>query len=475
MSRVAVIDSGVANLASVLSGFSALGADPFATRNPAEVRKATHVVLPGVGHFQAGIDALRLTGMDQAISDLHESGKPLLAVCLGMQLLGDGSEESPGVRGLGLFPGRFTRLPSTVRVPHLGWNRVDPGGGGAFPRGMAAFANSYGLKEAPQGWRAAWTVHGEPFVSALIRDRTLALQFHPELSGAFGMGLLQRWLAGEPLAAASPTRLDSPDGSPSSLADGGEARTWLAHRIIPCLDVRDGRVVKGVRFQNLRDTGDPAEQAELYERQGADEIVLLDVAASPEGRRTQLDTVRAVRRRLHIPLAVGGGVRTADDANALLNAGADKVGVNTAAVGNPGLIDRLADRFGSQCVVLAIDARRREVGWETLVKGGREPVGRDAVEWAREGARRGAGELLLTSWDRDGTRSGCDLELLAAVSGAVNIPVIASGGIGRSEDVVEALRSGADAVLAASIFHDGDLRVADVKEFLRSEGMVVRR
>jgi cyclase len=457
MSRVAVIDSGVANLASVLCAFSALGADPFATRNPAEVREATHVVLPGVGRFQAGINALRLAGMDRAISDLHESGKPLLAVCLGMQLLGDGSEESPGVRGLGLFPGRFTRLPSTVRVPHLGWNRVHPGGEGAFPKGMAAFANSYGLKEAPRGWHAAWTVHGEPFVSGLIQDRTLALQFHPELSGAFGMGLLQHWLAGEPLAAASPGQPDLPGGSTSSLAD------------------RDGRVVKGVRFQNLRDTGDPAEQAELYERQGADEIVLLDVAASPEGRRTQLDTVRAVRRRLHIPLAVGGGVRTEEDANALLNAGADKVGVNTAAVGNPGLIDRLADRFGSQCVVLAIDARRRGVGWETLVKGGREPVDRDAVEWAGEGARRGAGELLLTSWDRDGTRSGCDLELLAAVSGAVDIPVIASGGIGRAEDVAEALRSGADAVLAASIFHDGDLRVADVKEFLRSEGMVVRR
>jgi imidazoleglycerol phosphate synthase cyclase subunit len=249
----------------------------------------------------------------------------------------------------------------------------------------------------------------------------------------------------------------------------------LLPRLIPCLDVRDGRVVKGVRFQDLRDAGDPAEQAARYEAQGADEIVILDVAASAAGRGIQLDTVRRVRAAIGIPLTVGGGVRSVNDARALLEAGADKVSVNTAAVRNPALLTELAQAFGCQCVVLAIDARRAAERWEVLVLGGREIARPDAVAWAREGEALGAGEILLTSWDRDGTRTGHDLELLRAVSAAVRIPVVASGGVGTREHVAAAFAAGADAVLAASVFHDGDDTVDGIKADLAGRGIEVRR
>jgi len=251
----------------------------------------------------------------------------------------------------------------------------------------------------------------------------------------------------------------------------------LTARVIPCLDTRDGRVVKGVRFQGLRDAGSPVERAALYEAQGADELVLLDVSATPEGRGHALETVRAVRRALAIPLTVGGGVRAAEHAGALLEAGADKVGVNTAAVLRPELIEEIAARFGSQCAVLALDAAARPDGggWEVVIRSGGERTGLDAVAWAREAEQRGAGEILLTSWDRDGTRAGYDLALLAAVARAVRVPVVASGGADRPEHLVEALRAGADAVLAASIFHDGDLSVAEVKDVLFAHGIAVRR
>lgn len=250
----------------------------------------------------------------------------------------------------------------------------------------------------------------------------------------------------------------------------------LTHRIIPCLDVKDGRVVKGIRFQELRDAGDPAERSAEYEAQGADEIVLLDVSATPEGRRTACETARSVRRRLGIPLTAGGGVRTADDASRLLEAGADKVSLNTAAVNCPEILAALARRFGSQSTVLAVDARAREGdGWDVVIESGRCRPGRDVLEWVREGVDRGAGEILLTSWDRDGTQSGYDLELVAAVARAVSVPVIASGGAASPADLLAALRSGAEAVLAASIFHDGRYTISTIKDYLAEQGVEVRR
>jgi len=251
----------------------------------------------------------------------------------------------------------------------------------------------------------------------------------------------------------------------------------LTRRLIPCLDVRDGRVVKGVRFQSLRDAGDPPELAARYEREGADELVMLDVSATPEGRASAAETVERVRAVLGIPLTVGGGVRTPADAARLLGAGADKVSVNTAGVDRPELINELATRFGSQCTVIAIDAAAREdgvAGWEVVVRSGTQRTGIDAAAWAREAVARGAGEILLTSWDRDGTRTGYDLELLRAVCGSVDVPVIASGGADSPAHMVEAVQAGAEAILAASIFHDGDSSVHDVKRALAAAGVAVR-
>ena len=250
----------------------------------------------------------------------------------------------------------------------------------------------------------------------------------------------------------------------------------LKKRIIPCLDVKDARVVKGINFLELRDAGDPVEQAEAYDAQGADEICYLDISASPEGRATIVDIVRRTADRVFVPLTVGGGVRTVDDARALLEAGADKVAINTAAIRRPELIDEAATRFGSQAIVVAVDAKRREDGaWEIFSHGGRTPEGKEAVAWARELAERGAGEILLTSMDRDGTRQGYDLELTRAIADTVTVPVIASGGVGSLDHLAEGLiEGGADAVLAASIFHYGEHTIAEAKAHLASRGVPIR-
>ena len=251
-----------------------------------------------------------------------------------------------------------------------------------------------------------------------------------------------------------------------------------AKRVIPCLDVTAGRVVKGVRFQELRDAGDPTELAAYYDRAGADELVFLDITASSDERKVLLDVVARTADQVFIPLTVGGGVRSVEDMQELLSNGADKVSVNTAALADPDLLSRAAEVFGSQCVVLAIDARRRQEGpgWEVHSHGGRRPTGRDAVEWAVEGERLGAGEILLTSMDRDGTHEGYDLDLTRAVSGSVRLPVIASGGAGNAAHMYDALTlGGAEAVLAASIFHFAELTVEQVKAELASRGLEIRR
>jgi len=246
-------------------------------------------------------------------------------------------------------------------------------------------------------------------------------------------------------------------------------------RVIPCLDVDGGRVVKGTGFVDLRDAGDPIELAQRYDAAGADELVFLDITATHDKRDTVVELARHTADEVFIPFTIGGGIRTVEDAQAVLDVGSDKVSVNSAAVARPELIDELAEQFGSQCVVLAIDAKAREgSGWEVFVAGGRTPTGRDVVEWAREGVARGAGEILLTSMDRDGTNAGYDLELTRAVSEAVDVPVIASGGAGELDDLVDALKAGADAVLCASIFHYGHHTVAEVKAHLAAAGVPVR-
>jgi len=251
----------------------------------------------------------------------------------------------------------------------------------------------------------------------------------------------------------------------------------LAKRIIPCLDIAGGRVVKGVKFVELRDAGDPVEAARAYEQQGADELTFLDITASHEERDTIVDVVRAVAEQVFMPLTVGGGVRKAVDVRKMLQAGADKVSINTAALDNPDILNATSEQFGNQCIVLAIDARRRAdgSGWTVYTHGGRNPTERDAVAWATEGVERGAGEILLTSMDRDGTKDGYELELTRAVAEAVGVPVIASGGAGTLMHLVDAVVEGkADAVLAASIFHFGEYTIRETKEFMREHGVAVR-
>jgi cyclase len=250
----------------------------------------------------------------------------------------------------------------------------------------------------------------------------------------------------------------------------------LAKRIIPCLDVKDGRVVKGVRFVDLRDAGDPVEAAMAYDAQGADELVFLDITASHEDREIMLDVVRRTAEGIYMPLTVGGGIRSVEDVRRLLRAGADKVSLNTAALARPEVIREAARRFGSQCIVVAIDARREGDTWGVYTHGGRRPAGRDAVEWAREAVTLGAGEILLTSMDRDGTKDGYDLELTRAISDAVSVPVIASGGAGSLEHFHDALVEGrADAALAASLFHFGIHTIAEAKQYLADRGVEIRR
>jgi cyclase len=249
----------------------------------------------------------------------------------------------------------------------------------------------------------------------------------------------------------------------------------LAKRIIPCLDVKEGRVVKGVNFVNLIDAGDPVENALVYDQQGADELVFLDITASYEKRGIMIDVVRRTAEQVFMPLTVGGGIRTVEDIRNLLNAGADKVSINTAAVKNPDLITQGAKLFGSQCIVVAIDAKRVGDRWEVFIHGGRTPTGLDAVEWAKEVVERGAGEILLTSMDRDGTKEGYDVELTRRVSEAVSVPVIASGGAGKPEHFYEGLTKGkADAVLAASVFHFKELSIPELKRYLKDRGVWVR-
>jgi cyclase len=251
-------------------------------------------------------------------------------------------------------------------------------------------------------------------------------------------------------------------------------------RVIPCLDVDAGRVVKGTNFVGLRDAGDPVELAERYDAEGADEIVFLDITATHEKRETIVELARRTADNVFIPFTIGGGIRSVADAQLVLDAGADKVSINSAAVARPELINELSEHFGTQCVVLAIDAKRRvdaseADGWEVFVAGGRTPTGRDAIDWAREGVERGAGEILLTSMDRDGTRDGYDLGLTAAIAEAVDVPVIASGGAGKLDDLVAAMQAGADATIVASLFHFGEHTVAEAKTRLLEAGVHVRR
>jgi cyclase len=432
------------------------------TDDAARARSAAFLVAPGVGRFGAYMRRLREGGLDRAILDRLDRGAPTAGVCVGMQALTRGSAEDPGEAGLCALDTRCERVTEKDR-PIFGWSYVRGGG----VEGHAYFVHSYAAacpERAGAEWMIAAHEPGRLFAAGLLDGTLLATQFHPEKSAAFGRALLGRWLRGE---------------GPAAMGDGdARAHDRVCRRVIPCLDVADGVLVKGEQFVNLVAHGDPAEAAERYEAQGGDELVFLDISASPSGKGTLVEVMERVADRLSIPLTAGGGVRTLEDAARLFDAGADKVTVNTAAVKRPEVITEIAERFGSQAVVCAIDARWTGEGADrravVTTHGGRTPTGLEAGAWAVESVRRGAGEILLTSMDRDGSNEGYDVALIELVSGAVEAPVVASGGFGESAHALEAIRAGADAALLAGRLHRGETTIGEIKDALRRGGEEVR-
>lgn len=483
---VHLVTTGTANLGSITAALERAGGNVIQTLDASMVRTANFVVVPGVGTFGQALEALDSHGLRAALTDRFAANLPTFWVCVGLQLCADSSEESPGAKGLALFGPNTNVLhfPTHVHAPQQGWNRIlIPTESHYAPRttideqsgcmvAHAYFSNSYALHEVPEGWIAMTSLHGIGFVAALERGAFLACQLHPELSGDWGLQLITNWLTLSQSRIGAFTEPKNFIPQPTATL-----KSTLTRRVIPCLDVKDGHVVKGIKFQGLQQAGNPAELAAKYQADGADELVMLDVSATLEGRNAALATIREIRARMGIPLTVGGGIKKAEDADAILKAGADKVSVNSAAVRDPTLISSLSSWYGRQCTVLAIDAvqTKDEAGvpipgrWDVVIASGKENTGKDVVEWAKEGVRLGAGEILLTSFDRDGTKSGYDLELLQAVSSAVHVPVIASGGAADTEHLAQALRVGSDAVLAASIFHYGHTTPARVKSELASQ------
>jgi cyclase len=508
--RVAVVDYGIGNLRSAHRALLHLGADARLTSSVKDIEACDAVVLPGVGSFGACASALREHGFEAPLKQAITSGVPFLGICIGMQLLFEGSEESPGVKGLGILDGMVRMLPPSVKRPQMQWNRVRwpvapsaaslrsvlLGGLEAMNEGgeFFYFVHSYApeLREQTTGV----CTYGTTFTACLERNNLFATQFHPEKSSRAGLKVLGNFLSyagmvgkeSHGIASEPVVRASQRAGEPQPQGEQSLAPSYV--RVIPCLDMAAGRVVKGVRFEDLKDAGDPAELALRYDTEGADEVTFLDVAASAENRDTLVNVVKRTAEQLFVPLTVGGGVRKLEDAKSLLRAGADKVSVNSAAVANPALLTEMARELGNQCVVVAIDARRRgegvhqpedlkelpTKGWEVYTHGGRNPTGLDALEWAQRCEEAGAGELLVTSMDADGVGAGFDIALLKAITDRVSIPVIASGGAGTPEHLLEAIQlGGADAVLAASIFHYGRYTIQEVKSYLSDNGIAVRK
>jgi cyclase len=477
-----IASTGAANLASVVAMCERAGVEPVITKDPGLVADAEKLLLPGVGAFGAAMENLSAGKLDKVLASRIDKKQPTMGICLGMQLFCESSHEAPGVGGIGAIPARVQRFSPGLPLPQLGWNRVRPGGGEDFiEAGWAYFANSYRITEVPEGFSCAWSDYGERFVAAMTAGvdpasgipAILLCQFHPELSGTWGQRLFRRWMGLE--ARVREKAKGGETGCPGKNPSPASFRRGTALRILPCLDIKGGRVVKGTRFQNLVDSGDPVELAARYEVEGADEIALLDISATIEERRTALESVTAVRRRLSIPISVGGGIRSIEDAERLLNAGADRVSINSAAVRNPSLVQDLAGRFGVQCVIVAIDAARKADGsWEVFIEAGKKNTGIDAIEWARRCAGLGAGEVLLTSIDRDGTGLGYDEALIASVAQASGIPVIASGGATHIGHFIKGAQAGASALLGAGAFHRGELSIEALKGGLAASGMEVR-
>ena len=430
MQMIAIIDYDAGNIKSVEKALKYLGQEAVITRDREEILSADKVILPGVGAFGDAMYNLKKYGLDEVLREVAERQIPLLGICLGLQLLFERSDETPGVEGLGILKGEILRIPDCpgLKIPHMGWNSLKLQNDGRLFRDLPEepyvyFVHSYSLKAADESIVKATTEYSIHIHASVEQGNVFACQFHPEKSSDTGLQILKN-------------------------------------------------------FVDLKDAGDPVEIAKAYDKAGADELVFLDITASSDDRSTVVDMVRKVAECVFIPFTVGGGIRTVDDFKALLREGADKISINSSAINRPELVREAAEKFGSQCVVVAIDAKRRAdgSGWNIYKNGGRIDMGIDAVEWAKKVEALGAGEILLTSMDCDGTKAGYDLELTRTIAENVSIPVIASGGAGNLEHFYEALseEGKADAALAASLFHYKELEIREVKEYLREKGVSVR-
>ena len=449
-----LIDYGAGNLTSVRNAFSAIGEETVVTRDPAVIAKADRVVFPGVGAAAHAMENLRRFGLVGAVRDAAAT-KPFLGICLGMQVLFEHSEEDGGVDMLGVLPGKVRRFPDAAgcKVPEIGWNSTRAG--------EFYFVHSYAADVIGDTCLTA-SYAGVTFTAMVRRGNLWACQFHPEKSGRIGLDLLRAWLDnGDIQPSPSPSPFDS-----------------LTRRVIPCLDVRGGRVTKGVKFKNNVDLGDPVEMAVKYAEGGADELVFYDITASAEHRPIDIGMVEAVAKAVRIPFAVGGGISTVADMERVILAGAEKVSVNSLAVRNPQIIAEGAAVFGAQCIVLGMDPYRSgktASGYEITTRGFREFTGMDAVEWAKRAADLGAGEIVVNSVDADGTRAGFELDVTRLVADAVGVPIVASGGAGRPEHLVDAFDlAHADAAIVAGMIHSGDYTIAQIKRGMAEAGVPTR-
>lgn len=455
----AIVDYKAGNLTSVALAFKAIGVDATVTSDPEIISRADRVVFPGVGAAQSAMDNLKSLGLENCIREFAFSGKPFLGICLGMQILFERSEEDGGVETLGIIPGEVRKFPSVpgFAIPQMGWNAVNGANEYYFVHSYYAQKNPYTV--------GVTRYAGLDFTSAVERGKLRAFQFHPEKSGSLGLQLLKDWVEDKPLSFGENIR---PVAGTSS------------RRIIPCLDVKNGRVTKGVKFKNNVDLGDPVEMALAYSDGGADELVFYDITASAERRPIDIGMVESVAKAVRIPFAVGGGISSLADMERVILAGAEKVSVNSLAVRNPDIIAEGAKAFGRQCIVLGMDPvktsnPRCPGGYEITTRGFREFTGMDAVDWAKRAVDLGAGEIVVNSVDADGTRSGFELDITRRIADAVPVPVVASGGAGRPEHFVSVFGNArADAAIVAGMIHSGEWTIRQIKEAMNAASIPVR-
>ncbi len=480
VSRITIVDYGMGNLGSVARAFESLNAEVEFARYPEQIENAERIVLPGVGAFGEGMRNLESRKLIAPLESAVLRRKvPFLGICLGMQLLAKESREQGMHKGLGWIPAivrPFEPNSFGYKMIHIGWDPVVPTrpnflfGATGIP--YFYFVHGYHMDCNEPSSVCATSSYGKPFVSAILRDNIAGVQFHPEKSQEAGLGLLRNFMKWNPALAHVPAPETPKCSAP---------RTPNV-RLIPTLLLHGNRLTKTVKFQVQtdglrRDVGHPVKAPMVYDAQLADELILLDFQATQEGRdyKQLARAVSEIAGRAFMPLTAGGGIKETSDAQELLKAGADKVAINTGAVERNGILIRTcSEYFGSQCVVIAIDAKKVSGGWNVFTHGGTRDTGMDPADWANKAEKLGAGEILLTSIDRDGTMEGYDLELVCRVSEAVKIPVIASGGAGRLQDLTDAVGAGASAVAAASIFHFRDISPIKAKAFLKRTGLSIR-